>query len=624
MSSQILNVPYLSHAGRAANAKKRSDCGACCVAMLLGAMGRQVSAKNVVAKSGRAGEPLSPRGILRGAQALGLSLFEGKDFSLADLKHFLDQGQPPIALVKYGAIPDRQERRLTGGHYVLVVGYDDTTGEVFIHDPHYPRGSLEGCQRACSYRTFLDAWAKPSGFSLIVPSLAQPVALVVVPVPEPQPLPAPVSFGPPAGLGDAWVIAPAGLLFRSQPDVPPGPGATGVFFGQHLTLLSPESAPDDKGRVWQQVSTDQGAVGWAPASVGGERYLATAQPAEPYTVQVLDTQPVHNAGGLSVRESRDIESSRLEKVQIGDALVVYYRVTEADGTPWLWVKSPGRNYGWVREKADGVTLVGVATLAATPPQDKPAVSAPSTADGFLLSLPQVRQSSLAPATPLTVPPGGSTAAAKTAAIWNRFGGLLEPLASMLSIDPAVAVAVVATESGGRGMGDDGRMIIRFEAHVFWSYGGKNNPDAFNALFKFDANKVWLGHQCRPNPNAPWQSFHDQLQAGEWSAFGVAQGLDDRAAKLSISMGLPQIMGFNFAAIGYNSVEEMFDAFSADERIQLSGFFDFVRGKRAASPRMAALQSKDFSSFAAQYNGGGQVELYSGRIQSYCDAFHTLI
>jgi hypothetical protein len=225
---------------------------------------------------------------------------------------------------------------------------------------------------------------------------------------------------------------------------------------------------------------------------------------------------------------------------------------------------------------------------------------------------------------LTVPPGGSTAAAKTAAIWNRFGGLLEPLASMLSIDPAVAVAVVATESGGRGMGDDGRMIIRFEAHVFWSYWGKNNPDAFNALFRFDANKVWLGHQCRPNPNAPWQSFHDQLQAGEWSAFGVAQGLDDRAAKLSISMGLPQIMGFNFAAIGYNSVEEMFDAFSADERIQLSGFFDFVRGKRAASPRMAALQSKDFSSFAAQYNGGGQVELYSGRIQSYCDAFHTLV
>ena len=38
MSSQILNVPYLSHAGRAANANKRSDCGACCVAMLRGAI----------------------------------------------------------------------------------------------------------------------------------------------------------------------------------------------------------------------------------------------------------------------------------------------------------------------------------------------------------------------------------------------------------------------------------------------------------------------------------------------------------------------------------------------------------------------------------------------------------
>ena len=153
--------------------------------------------------------------------------------------------------------------------------------------------------------------------------------------------------------------------------------------------------------------------------------------------------------------------------------------------------------------------------------------------------------------------------------------------------------------------------------------GENNLDAFNALFKFDAKKRLVRNQCRSNPNAPWQSFHDQLQAGEWSAFGVAQGLDARAAKFSISMGLPQIMGFNFAAIGYNSVEEMFDAFSADERVQLSGFFDFVRGKRAASKQVEALRAKDFASFAAQYNGGGQVELYSGRIQSYYDAFHTL-
>jgi hypothetical protein len=246
-----------------------------------------------------------------------------------------------------------------------------------------------------------------------------------------------------------------------------------------------------------------------------------------------------------------------------------------------------------------------------------------TAEGFLIGLPEVRQFPLAPAAPLTVPPGASPTAIKAGAIWNRFGGLLEPLASMLGIDPAVAVAVVATESGGRGMGDDGRMIIRFEAHVFWSYWGKNNPDAFNALFQFDTNKVWSGHQCRSNPNASWQSFHDQLQAGEWSAFGVAQGLDDRSAKLSISMGLPQVMGFNFASIGYNSVEEMFDAFSADERIQLIGFFDFVRGKCAASKQVEALRAKDFASFAAQYNGGGQVELYCGRIQSYYDAFHTL-
>jgi len=44
--------------------------------------------------------------------------------------------------------------------------------------------------------------------------------------------------------------------------------------------------------------------------------------------------------------------------QIGERLVVYTGVQEADGTPWLWVKSPRNKYGWAREKSGDVTLVG--------------------------------------------------------------------------------------------------------------------------------------------------------------------------------------------------------------------------------------------------------------------------
>jgi uncharacterized protein YvpB len=163
--------------------------------MLLGAMGRQVSARNVAAKSGEAGEHLSPRGIMRGAHALGLSLFEGKGFSLADLKHFLDQGQPPIALVKYGAILDRQERRLTGGHYVLVVGYDDTTGKVFVHDPYY-WGPLraKGDHHRYDYATWEQAWSRNHedgnpDYTLLIPQVVRPVVTLAAPIRSETPTP---------------------------------------------------------------------------------------------------------------------------------------------------------------------------------------------------------------------------------------------------------------------------------------------------------------------------------------------------------------------------------------------------------------------------------------------------
>ncbi len=595
----ILNVPYLSQQPAA----RHTDCGACCVAMILNAIAQDASAGEVVAASGASGQ-LSPSALVRGARAFGLNMRQGSGFSLNDLKYLLDDGQPPIALVRYGHWHDRPNRKYTGGHYVLVVGYDDATGQVFINDPHSPPTLPgNGRQRAYSYQIFMDAWSN-LGRTLIAPCLAQPSSIEL-----------PLSFEPAAGLGDMWVIAPVGLLLRSQSSVPPGSGAVGVTFGQRLTALSPESAPDDKGRTWQQVMTEQGVKGWAPASAGGERYLATTQPLQPYAIQVLDTPPARNAGGLSLRDLRDTNAALLERIPIGEQLTVYNRVTEADGTPWLWVKSDGGNYGWVRERADGVTLIG--------PPGRPidGVGPTPAVEGWLIAQPDIRQAPLAPAVPLNPPTGTSQDAVTAARIWNQYGGLLGLLAARLGIDAGVSVAVVAAESGGRGFAD-GRMLIRFENHVFWSNWGVNHPDAFNAHFQFDPNQVWQGHHYRADPAQPWQSFHGN-QAEEWRAFDVARRLDERAARLSISMGLPQIMGFNHAAIGYDSVEAMFDAFNTDERAQLVGFFDFIRGTRAVSRKITALQAQDFVTFALLYNGAGQETTYGATIQRFYNGFRSL-
>ncbi len=215
-------------------------------------------------------------------------------------------------------------------------------------------------------------------------------------------------------------------------------------------------------------------------------------------------------------------------------------------------------------------------------------------------------------------------AAKTVAeVWNRYGGLLAVLANELRIDPAVAVAVFVTEAPrGRGFADDGRMIIRFENHVFFHEWGKRDPDRFFEHFTFDAQKQWQGHRWRPSPDQPWRDFHGDQNA-EWKVFQFACSLDDEAAKRSISMGAPQIMGFNYAALGYESVQEMFEAFSAGERSQILGFFDFIKGASANSRPIQALQQQDFNAFAAFYNGPGQAALYGSLIESRVQLFHNL-
>jgi hypothetical protein len=239
-------------------------------------------------------------------------------------------------------------------------------------------------------------------------------------------------------------------------------------------------------------------------------------------------------------------------------------------------------------------------------------SGPSNAP---MSAAEVHALSLTPAQRRDAPAGASPAAQTAASIWNKYGGMLEPLAIKIGIDPAVAVAVVAVESGGSGFGADGRMIIRFENLVFWSEWGKDNPNAFDAHFTRDPQ------QFRASPDLPFQPTHTNHQTSEWGAFDVARSLNPSAAKQSISMGLAQIMGFNFGRIGYPTVDAMFDAFSADERWQLLGLFSFIAASRSM---VQALQQGDFTTFARGYNGDSpEAPKYGAMIQGMRDAFNSL-
>lgn len=208
-----------------------------------------------------------------------------------------------------------------------------------------------------------------------------------------------------------------------------------------------------------------------------------------------------------------------------------------------------------------------------------------------------------------------------ASTWNRYGGLFAALASRLGIDPGVAVAVFVAESGGDGF-RNGRMVIRFENHIFWDKWGKFNPDTFNQHFTFSNHMIWLGHKWRPNTSSQFMEFHGN-QDSEWQAFRFAQTLNDTAAKLSISMGAPQIMGFNHHAVGFESVTQMFDAFNTSEANQIIGFFDFVKGPGTDVRKMLALKRFDFETFASLYNGPGQASRYAAIIQALFDTYSRL-
>jgi hypothetical protein len=207
-------------------------------------------------------------------------------------------------------------------------------------------------------------------------------------------------------------------------------------------------------------------------------------------------------------------------------------------------------------------------------------------------------------------------------VWNSSGWILTLLADVLGVDLALAVAIPACEMNDRGLDNDGRMIIRFEVHIFKDKWGKDNPEKFNQHFHCDEDNAWQKHQWRPFANAEWRDCHNK-QDSEWNVFEFARTLDDTAAKQSIAMGMTEILGCNYALIGYNSVDEMYNAFASGERCQLIGLFDLISGPEQLSREIQALRDGDIDAFATLYKGSNEAAKYGAMLRKAIDSFRKL-
>lgn len=157
----------------------------------------------------------------------------------------------------------------------------------------------------------------------------------------------------------------------------------------------------------------------------------------------------------------------------------------------------------------------------------------------------------------------------------------EIAAKKLRCEIASVKAVAEIESLGKGFYADGFPVILFERHVFRKYTqgryNKSHPHLSGAAGNYGAS----GQNQR-------------------NKFNEAFALNPIAAMKSCSWGKFQIMGFNHAVCGFDSVGEFVDAMKKSEGEQLLAFVNFVINNNLADE----LRKKNWAKFAKGYNGAG--------------------
>jgi N-acetylmuramidase len=178
-------------------------------------------------------------------------------------------------------------------------------------------------------------------------------------------------------------------------------------------------------------------------------------------------------------------------------------------------------------------------------------------------------------------------------------------AALLDCDAAAVCAVVQVESLGCGFNPDGSPVTLFEGHKFHKFTGGRFDDSHPDLSYPEWTRKWYGHT--------WQAEQSRLQR--------ALALDRPNALLATSFGAFQIMGFNHALAGHDSLQGFVNAMYRSSRDQLLCFVAFVRHSGLGP----ALRRHDWATFARGYNGPGYaVNNYGERLAAAHLKFSALV
>lgn len=160
-------------------------------------------------------------------------------------------------------------------------------------------------------------------------------------------------------------------------------------------------------------------------------------------------------------------------------------------------------------------------------------------------------------------------------------------ASILGVPVATVKAVAEVESGSAGaFRKSRRPVCLFEGHIFWSELKKRG---------IDSNKI-TGHSGILYPK--WDKSKYSGGEKEWDRLEEAFKINPDAALSSASLGLFQIMGFNWKATGCNSIYDYYSKSFISEGSQLELFCGFINSQGLGK----YLKNLDWAGFAKKYNG----------------------
>ncbi len=158
---------------------------------------------------------------------------------------------------------------------------------------------------------------------------------------------------------------------------------------------------------------------------------------------------------------------------------------------------------------------------------------------------------------------------------------LPKLGALLGVGEDELHAFIDVETAGGGFDSQGRPRILFERHKFYLFVPKEKRAA--------AIKAGLASQTPGGYGKESEQYPKLFRAMQ---------IDARAALMSCSWGLAQIMGFNHALAGYATVEDMVRAFMADEEAHLAAAVNFIKATKLDDE----LRRHDWAGFARGYNG----------------------